>query len=173
MRAPLFLTLAAVSLGLVGYAVVSLQTPPSPRSRAEAPKAEDRKEPATPAAEPPLVRFARSAAAPPTMAPEARQEAPEPAPEPTSSPEALPLDRAATEAAFDALLGRLEAISEPRKLSPDLRAELFRQTNDALAALSTQLGDDTEALEDAYARVQAEVRRLRLRPTQELDPGRK
>ncbi|MEZ4453669.1 MAG: hypothetical protein R3B09_29715 [Nannocystaceae bacterium] len=170
MRAPLLLAFAATSLALVGYAVYSLQAPPAARVRSGAAST-----PATapsiaePAAlqEPPIQRIARAAAA--SAEPPADERAyaaePEPPPEPEpAAPPAVPVTRQATEAAFDALMTELEAIPSPRALNPERRAELYRATNDTFAALTIQLGEDeSEAIEDAYMRVQAQVGRLRLR----------
>lgn len=161
MRAPLLLAFAAASLGLVAYALYSLQAPPAPRPRA-APSTAAPRAPAavSPRSEAPIERIARVAAAAPPIDVEPErpiERAPEPAPE-------LPVSRAATEAAFDALMTELEAIPNARALDPERRAKLYRDANDMLSAMTIQLGEDeTEALEEAYMRVQTQVGRLRLR----------
>jgi uncharacterized iron-regulated membrane protein len=158
MRQVPLILLALLALGLLGYAVNALVVAGKPRPRVAAPTPMQRDD--APAAHPPeqaATRLARALAA----SPEPEQASPEPDSDP-AEPAALPVDRAAATAAFEQLLGQLAAYEGPRSLSQERSAELYRQLNDAFTGLSLHESDPA-ALEDAFARMQAEMGRLDLR----------
>jgi len=179
MKAPLLSLLALTTLGLVGYAIYTLSSaePVRPRARKTAdvqrpqnadPRLRDRP---NPEGGTPLTRIARAiqdeASAPPGPAgpppgydPNIQvEELPEDVPE-----AALPITRAVAEATFDRLLTDLEE-AEPENLADSDRDRLYRNVNDAFTALSARLGeDDIELMEDSYQRMQAQMKRLKIKP---------
>ncbi len=178
MKAPLLGLFALTSLGLVGYAIYVLSSaePARPRSRtaptaqlpAGAPSPDLRGPRPNPKAGTPLTRMARA------VQDEARtQRMPPPGTDPNVPVEevpddvpeaALPITRAVAETTFDRLLTDLEE-REPETLNPGERDRLYRNVNDAFTALSARLGEeDVELMEDAYQRMQAEMKRLKIKP---------
>jgi len=180
MRASLFGLFALTTLGLVGYAIYTLSSaqPVGPRTRTATdvrrqqgadPRLRGRVDPEGGT---PLTRIARAiqdeASDPPPgfdpniQAPEEDDdEAAEDAPE-----AALPISRAVAEATFDRLLTDLEE-AEPEDLADRDRDGLYRNVNDAFTALSARLGeDDVELMEDSYQRMQAQMKRLKIKPPQ-------
>jgi hypothetical protein len=84
--------------------------------------------------------------------------------------DARPIPKAVAEATFESLISQLEEL-EPGSLGTVERERLYRSVNDAFTSLSMHLGDDdTAALEDAYTRMQDEMRRLKLQRPQ-FKPG--
>jgi hypothetical protein len=178
MKAPLISLFAVATLGLVGYAIYTLTTaePVRPRSRANAdvhrPHDAARRGQPDPEAGTPLTRIARAiqddasgpggspAGPPPGYDPNLEvEEVPDDVPE-----AALPITRAVAEATFDRLLTDLEEV-EPENLADRDRDRLYRNVNDAFTALSARLGeDDVELMEDSYQRMQAQMKRLKIKP---------
>lgn len=169
---------AVTTLGLVGYAIYTLTTAEPVRPRARANADVQRSHDAGPRGQPdpeggtPLTRIARAiqddangpggspAGPPPGYDPNVQvEEVPEDVPE-----AALPITRAVAEATFDRLLTDLEE-AEPEHLADRDRDRLYRNVNDAFTALSARLGeDDIELMEDSYQRMQAQMKRLKIKP---------
>ena len=174
--------LALVSLGLVGYTIFSMVTAEPARPRTSAAQDVGPKRRAGPRGageEAPIVRLARA-----TRSPSADLDT-IPAPDDDDDDaaaamqineeegppvDARPIPRAVAEATFESLISQLEDL-EPGSLGTVERERLYRSVSDAFTSLSMHLGDDdTAALEDAYTRMQDEMRRLKLqRP--KFQPG--
>jgi hypothetical protein len=153
MQPRVLIGLGAVAIGLVGYAIAVSQTPP--RAAHEPAPAAQRRPP------PPAHDFTG-----PTVA-DAVQRALEPPPEPELK---LPpaAARRAAEASFEAAMTTLEQLADAGKRVPRARREqLYRETNDAFAALSITLdatdAADLQALEDANIRMKVMLREVGVR----------
>ncbi len=175
MKAPLLGCLALTSLSLVGYAVYSMSSAEPLQQRIQKRRAKQ-KTPATDsttkqpiAGDAPISRIARAVqkrARAPRMPPPTVNTPDEPTPieSPKTQGAALPITRAVAEAAFDRLMTDLEE-KEPEHLGERERDRLYRNVNDAFAALSARVsGDDIELLEDSYQRMQAQLSRLEIEP---------
>lgn len=150
--------LGAVALALVGYAgwVTLAGRPAAP--------------PAEPSTARPLPDGPRSSAVADAIQ---RVMLPPPDPQMRLPPAAA---RRAAEQSFEAMMTTLEELADAGKRVPRARREqLYRNTNDAFAALSAELDandpDDRQMLEDANIRMKAMLQELRVTvPRRPLQP---
>lgn len=165
MRAPALIALCAASLGLFGYAAVSLLG--GPEKPADAPAAG----PAPTAAKAPRERPKRAADDDRDAIARALAQALERALE--AEPEApLPLtseSRQEAEVSFEVVMEKLEALADKGDpLSKRRRRRLYRAANDSFSALSAHLdphsAQDMQTLEDAHARLKHMLREVEAGP---------
>ncbi len=150
MQPRVLIGLGAIAIGLLGYAI-AVRPEPAP-------------EPTAAAARPDLP----ARGAPEREVADALQRVLDPPPEPEMKLAPAAARRAAEEN-FEAIMQTLETLGDAEKRLPRARRdELYRNTNDAFAALSATLdaensADDRQALEDANIRMKAMLVELGVR----------
>ncbi|MCA9637245.1 MAG: hypothetical protein KC420_14560, partial [Myxococcales bacterium] len=158
MKPALLLPLALASLGLAGLAIYAVQNrePVRPRAQASA----DTKPAPRAAEESPLARMIRAGQTP-TIDPRPASDDDPPADAPASLKEVPSRNDALS--TFEALLGQLEEIDDPKELGAKRREELYNGITGSFTVLSAQLGPgDRQLLEDSYARMMSNFERLKI-----------